>query len=376
MIERIITNNLKKALFKGKAILLIGPRQVGKTTLLNFIAKEYKKPYLWLNADESDIALKLENATSTALKALIGESKLVIIDEAQVIKNIGKTLKLITDTLKDVQVIATGSSAFELRNKMNEPLTGRKDEFHLYPITISEMNEEHGELTESRLLEHRLIYGFYPEVINNQGDEQKTLRDLSGSYLYKDLLMIDGIKKASMLDKLLQALALQLGNEVSYTELAHLLGGVDPATVEKYIDLLEKCFVVFKLSALSRNHRNEIKKGKKIYFWDNGIRNAIIKNFQPLELRTDKGALWENFLISERFKQNSYNGNWVNSFFWRTFDGSEIDYIEEKDGKMFAYEFKWNAEKKKVRFPIAFNSAYKDSEFKVIDKNNYGEFVV
>ncbi len=375
MIERTITKNLKKALFKGKAILLIGPRQVGKTTLLHFIANEYKKPYLWLNADESDIALKLENTTSTELKALIGQNKLVIVDEAQVIKNIGKTLKLITDSLKDVQVIATGSSAFELRNKMNEPLTGRKNEFNLYPITIAEMNANHGELAEGRLLEHRLIYGFYPEVINNIGEEQKTLRDLSGSYLYKDLLMIDGIKKASMLDKLLQALALQLGNEVSYTELAQLLGGVDPATVEKYIDLLEKSFVVFKLPALSRNHRNEIKKGKKIYFWDNGIRNAIIKNFQPLELRTDKGALWENFLISERLKQNSYNGNWVNSYFWRTFDGSEIDYIEEKDGKMSAYEFKWNAEKKKVKFPGAFSGSYENSEFRVIDKNNYGEFV-
>jgi predicted AAA+ superfamily ATPase len=375
MIERTITKNLKTALFKGKAILLIGPRQVGKTTLLHFIANEYKKPYLWLNADESDIALKLENTTSTELKALIGQNKLVIVDEAQVIKNIGKTLKLITDSLKDVQVIATGSSAFELRNKMNEPLTGRKNEFNLYPITIAEMNANHGELAEGRLLEHRLIYGFYPEVINNIGEEQKTLRDLSGSYLYKDLLMIDGIKKASMLDKLLQALALQLGNEVSYTELAQLLGGVDPATVEKYIDLLEKSFVVFKLPALSRNHRNEIKKGKKIYFWDNGIRNAIIKNFQPLELRTDKGALWENFLISERLKQNSYNGNWVNSYFWRTFDGSEIDYIEEKDGKMSAYEFKWNAEKKKVKLPGSFSDSYENSEFRVIDKNNYGEFV-
>jgi uncharacterized protein len=375
MIERSITKDLKKALFKGKAILLIGPRQVGKTTLLHFIAAEYKKPYLWLNADESDIAVKLENTTSTALKALIGNNKLVIIDEAQVIKNIGKTLKLITDTLKDVQVIATGSSAFELRNKMNEPLTGRKNEFHLYPMSVSEMNTEHGALAESRLLEHRLIYGLYPEVINNQGEEQKTLRDLSGSYLYKDLLMIDGIKKASLLDKLLQALALQLGNEVSYTEIAQLLGGVDPATVEKYIDLLEKSYVVFKLPALSRNHRNEIKKGKKIYFWDNGIRNAIIKNFQPLDLRTDKGALWENFLISERLKQNSYNGNWVNSYFWRTFNGSEIDYIEEKDGKMFAFEFKWNAEKKKVKVPLAFSGSYENSEFSVIEKNNYGEFV-
>ena len=186
MIERTITNNLKKALFKGKAILLIGPRQVGKTTLLHFIANEYNKPCLWLNADESDVALKLENTTSTALKALIGQNKLVIIDEAQVIKNIGKTLKLITDSLNDVQVIATGSSAFELRNKMNEPLTGRKNEFNLYPITIAEMNADHGELAEGRLLEHRLIYGFYPEVINNTGEEQKTLRDLSGSYLYKE----------------------------------------------------------------------------------------------------------------------------------------------------------------------------------------------
>ena len=373
MIARQIRQKVLDKLNRGKAIVLVGPRQVGKTTLINSILNG--KEFLFLDADDPTVRALLSSANTEQLRTLLGTHKLIFLDEAQRIPGIGITLKIITDQFKDVQLLVIGSSSFDLGNEINEPLTGRKWEYELYPISWEEYENHVGFLKSEQQLENRLLYGFYPEVINNIGEEQKTLRDLSGSYLYKDLLMIDGIKKASMLDKLLQALALQLGNEVSYTELAQLLGGVDPATVEKYIDLLEKSFVVFKLPALSRNHRNEIKKGKKIYFWDNGIRNAIIKNFQPLELRTDKGALWENLLISERLKQNSYNGNWVNSYFWRTFDGSEIDYIEEKDGKMSAYEFKWNAEKKKVKFPSAFSGSYENSEFRVIDKNNYGEFV-
>ena len=372
MILRILENKLETQLGKGKAIILTGPRQVGKTTLLQKIAQKHKA--LWLNADEPDVRLALEHATSTKLKALIGKHKLLIIDEAQLIDNIGRVLKLITDNLKTVQVIATGPSAFDLRNKTNEPLTGRKIEYNLYPFSVRELEKSGTALNERRLLETRMIYGLYPEVVNRPGEEQEVLRELVSSYLYKDILMIDGLKKASMLEKLIQALALQLGNEVSYHELGQLLGGVDHSTIEKYIDLLEKAYIIYRLPALNRNLRNELKKGKKIYFWDTGIRNAVIKNFNPLELRQDKGALWENFIISEKLKNNSYQGKWVNSFFWRTLAQQEIDYVEEYAGKIFAFEFKWNP-KQNVKITKTFLNAYPNAVAKVISPENMDEFL-
>lgn len=264
----------------------------------------------------------LTKTTSTKLKAVVGRHTLVFIDEAQRIPDIGLTLKLFTDQIKYVQVIATGSSAFELLSQVSEPLTGRKYDgsafrFKLYPLSFAEMVAHHGLLTEKRLLEHRLIYGYYPEIVTKPGEEVELLKLLATSYLYKDLLRLEQIKKPSLLDKLLKALALQVGSEVSYNELAQLTGS-DPKTVDKYIDLLEKAFVVFRLPALSRNVRTEIRKGKKVYFYDCGIRNAILNNFNSLASRTDVGALWENFVLAERMKFHDYAGRSTQSYFWRT----------------------------------------------------------
>ena len=374
MISRIIQQEIEKNLFKNKVLLLIGARQIGKTTLLKQVLLNCKEKSLWLNADESDIKRKLENATtSTQLLQLFGNAKLIVIDEAQQVEDIGLKLKLVIDTNPELQIIATGSSAFELLQKSNEPLTGRKKEYHLYPISFSEMVNHTSLLTEQRLLENRLIYGSYPEVINNPGNEKEVLKEITNSYLYKDVLRYDGIKKASVIDKLLVALALQVGSEVSYNELAKTIGNINSATVEKYIDLLEKAFVVYKLPALSRNLRNEIKKGKKIYFYDNGIRNAIINNFNPLALRNDKGALWENFLMSERMKKNSYAKHYCNTYFWRTFDQAEVDYIEEYNGALHVFEFKWKSNNKKV--PASLLNSYTVNSTTIVDSDNYDEFI-
>lgn len=375
MVQRLLFDSIKDVLYKGKIIVLIGPRQVGKTSLLKKICASLEVPFLWMNADEPDLRMLLENPTSSELKNIVGANKLIVIDEAQQIKDIGATLKLFADALPEVQVVATGSSAFELRNKLNEPLTGRKLELHLFPFSSKELELHFGKLNERRSLEHRLIYGMYPEVITTPSGEEQVLRELTNSYLYKDLLMVDGIKKASMVDKLLQALALQIGNEVSYHELGQLLGGVDPSTVERYIDLLEKTYVIFRLHGFNRNLRNEIKKGKKIYFWDNGIRNSLIKNFNPLALRNDKGALWENFIVSERIKRNVYSGYWCNYYFWRTHDGAEIDFIEERGGILNAFEMKWDSSKKTIKIPRSFAEAYPEHTFEVIDRNSYEKFV-
>ena len=375
MIPRIIQQEIEKNLFKNKVLLLIGARQIGKTTLLKQVLQNCTEKSLWLNADESDIKRKLENATtSTQLLQLFGNAKLIVIDEAQQVEDIGLKLKLVIDTNPELQIIATGSSAFELLQKSNEPLTGRKKEYHLYPISFSEMVRHTSLLTEQRLLENRLIYGSYPEVINNPGNEKEVLKEITNSYLYKDVLRYDGIKKASLIDKLLVALALQVGSEVSYNELAKTIGNINSTTVEKYIDLLEKAFVIYKLPALSRNLRNEIKKGKKIYFYDNGIRNAIINNFNPLALRNDKGALWENFLISERMKKNSYAKHYCNTYFWRTFDQAEVDYIEEYDGALHVFEFKWKTNNKKV--PASLLNSYTVNSTAIVDTENYEGFVV
>ncbi|MCK5077940.1 MAG: ATP-binding protein, partial [Calditrichia bacterium] len=328
---------------------------------------------LWMNGDESDIRQLLSQPNSTQLKAIIGSSKFVIIDEAQRVENIGITLKLIVDNFPEIQVLVSGSSSFELTEKIYEPLTGRKYEYYLYPVSYGEMVEHTSQIEESRLLNHRLVYGYYPEVITHNGEEREILSLLTTSYLYKDLLAWEQIKKPVVLEKILQALAFQVGNEVSYNEIGQLVGA-DNQTVERYIDLLEKAFIIFRLQALSRNLRNEIKKSRKIYFFDNGVRNAIIKNFNNVNMRQDIGALWENFLISERAKANHYTGKHVNKWFWRTHTQQEIDYIEEYGGKLYAYEFKWNPNKR-VKFPKSFLNAYAEHETMVVSRANYSDFI-
>lgn len=374
MINRAIETKVKARLFKGKAILIFGPRQVGKTTLVKKIAAEVGLPVSWLSGDEPDVRLALGNTTSTQFKNLIGQAKIVVIDEAQRIENIGLTLKLAVDNFPEVQIIATGSSAFELANKLNEPLTGRKYEFYLYPLSFGELVQHQGLLIEKRLLESRLVYGTYPEIINQVGNEKEVLTLLTDSYLYKDLFLYEGIKKSSLLSKILTALALQLGSEVSYNEIGQLVGA-DKNTVEKYIDLLEQAFVIFRLNAFSRNVRNELKKSRKIYFYDNGVRNAIINNFRAIGLRTDTGALWENYLIAERLKMVKYAQMYGSRFFWRTTQQQEIDYLEERDGSIEAFEFKWNPQTR-VKFPKTFTDAYPESSLKLVHPQNYEEFLI
>ncbi|MDO6433499.1 ATP-binding protein [Flavitalea sp. BT771] len=373
LVKRAIYEQIIKNLFKGKAIIITGPRQVGKTTLLQAIMKESKSKVLYLNCDEPDIRPMLENASSTSLKALIGDNALILIDEAQRVKNIGLTLKLLVDNFKEIQIIATGSSALELANEINEPLTGRKREYHLYPFSTAEMTANTSVLQETRLLEQRMIYGFYPDIVNSPAEAQANLLDLGNNYLYKDVLSLQDVRKPALLERLLVVLALQIGNEISYTEIGQTIG-TDNKTIDRYVELLEKCFVVFQLGGFSRNLRNEIKKGKKIYFYDNGIRNAIIKNFSPLSLRQDIGALWENFLVSERKKANHYANHYVNSYFWRTHQQQEIDMIEETGGKLYAWEFKWN-EKAKVKIPASFLEAYPGSITGTVNRQNYMDFL-
>lgn len=373
MIHRKLENAIKKRLYSNKAIILLGPRQVGKTTLLrNLFSNEDE--LLWMNGDELDVQELFSTVSAARLKAIFGNKKNIIIDEAQRIEDIGLRLKLITDFIPDVQLIATGSSAFELANHVNEPLTGRKWEYRMFPISFGEMVGHHGLMEEKRLLPHRLVYGYYPEVLNHVGDEKEILKQLSDSYLYKDILMWEQIKKPDKLLKLLQALAFQVGSQVSYNELGQICG-LDSKTIEKYIILLEQTFVIFRLNSFSRNLRNELKNSKKIYFYDNGIRNALIANLNQLESRSDVGALWENFLVSERIKHLNYSGKWANYWYWRTKEQKEIDFIEESGGQITAYEFKWDPSGK-VKQPKQFAEAYKDSTFKVIHRNNFDEWIM
>ena len=371
MITRDLIELIQKRINDKKVIILLGPRQVGKTTLL----KQHfsTQNTLWLNGDDSDTRNQLSNQTTTWLKQTIAKHDRVIIDEAQRIENIGLTLKIIHDNIPEVKVIATGSSSFELANKINEPLTGRKWEFNLWPISMGEMIKHHSLLEETRLLDHRLVYGWYPDVINNPGDEKEILNTLSDSYLYKDILTWENIKKPQKLELLVQALAFQIGQQVSYNELGQITG-LDNQTVEKYISLLERAFIVFRLPSLSRNLRNELKKSRKVYFYDVGIRNAVIKNWNPVSLRQDVGSLWENFLIVERLKHKTYNSIYSNDYFWRTNAQQEIDFIEDYDGVLHAYEFKWS-EKKKGRFSKSFTQAYPDHELLTVNKKNYLEFI-
>jgi uncharacterized protein len=372
MIKRELEKIISDQIGKGKALVILGPRQVGKTTMLKKMF--FQKPgTLWLDGDETQTQAAFDNISAERLKAIIGENKILIIDEAQNIEDLGKKLKLVTDLIKDVQLIVSGSSAFELANRLNEPLTGRKWEYKMYPLSYKEMTAHSGLLNESGMLDHRLVFGYYPEVVSSPGKEKKVLNELLNSYLYKDVLKWGRLNKADKIVKLLTALAFQVGNEVSYSELSKMVE-LDKITVEKYIQLLEQAFVIFRLGAFSRNLRKELSKSKKIYFYDNGIRNSLINNFSEIGLRQDTGALWENFLISERKKYIEYNEIWVNQFFWRTYDKQEIDYIEESDGSLYAYEFKWNRMSKK-RIPDIFIQEYKAKSAEIITPGNFETFI-
>jgi len=373
MIKRKLESVITDRLYKGKAIILLGPRQTGKTTLLREVLKGLNHRVLWLDADEPIVRNELTGANISGLKNLIGNNTILVIDEAQQVKNIGLTLKLITDHIKDVQLLVSGSSALELAEEITEPLTGRKFEFFLYPVSFEELVADHGWMQEKSLLEQRLIFGSYPEVVSNPDNMKETLALLAGSYLYKDIFKYKDLRRPELLESLLQALALQLGSQVSYHELSQIIGA-DAETVHRYIELLEKTFVIFRLRSFSRNLRNELKKSRKIYFYDNGIRNALINNFSPFTLRTDQGALWENYLISERMKFLHYNGLLANKYFWRTQQQQEIDYLEERDGILHAYEFKWG-KKSKARIPLTFSNAYPNFSFDLVTPENMDIFL-
>lgn len=370
MIERIIEKSITKRLFKGKVIIVTGPRQVGKTTLLKKILNNHD--FLFLDGDDPLIRTQLTNPNTKEIGVILGKAKLVFIDEAQRIENIGLTAKIIHDQFKDVQLLMSGSSAFELRNHTNEPLTGRKWEYYLYPLSYEELEKSTSFLDARRDLENRLIYGFYPDVINNPGEERNILNEITQSYLFKDILAYGNIKKPEVLEKILRALAFQVGSEVSYNEIAQLTG-VDKNTVASYIHLLTLSYIVYPLTSFSRNLRNEIKTNQKIYFYDNGIRNALTQNFNPLELRNDIGALWENFLITERLKRNHYHRVFANRYFWRTKQQQEIDYVEEKDGVISGFEFKWNP-KMKTNIPASFIKTYA-ADVELITNENFRDFI-
>jgi len=370
MYARAMQEVIRHKMGKGKAIILIGPRQVGKTTLFKTLLKG--QDYLFLDADDPVVRRLLTEVNTEQLKRIIGNKKIVFLDEAQRIPGIGLTLKIITDQFKQVQLLVSGSSSFDLSNKLNEPLTGRKWEYELFPVSWEEYEQNHGYIVSEQQIENRLLHGFYPEVLTNPGEEKEILKQLVDSYLYKDILMFSDIRKPDVLEKLVQSLAYQVGSEVSYTELAGSIG-VDKNTVSKYIDILCQGYIIFKLNSYSRNLRSEIKKNRKIYFYDNGVRNIIIGNFTGLNQRQDKGALWENFLISERKKQNFYKNTFSRMYFWRTKQQQEIDLVEERDGNLTGFEFKWKA-KKNTKVSKTFTNAY-NAESKIIDRFNFRDFV-
>lgn len=371
-ILRTLEGDVRSRLGRGKAIVVLGARQTGKTTFLTLLCQE-QGAYLHLDADDPVVRDQLTNPNTRQIAAIIGTYPIVFIDEAQRIPNIGLTIKIMTDQFPSVQVIVSGSSALDLQSEIAEPLTGRKWEYRMYPISWQELRDHLGFIGATQELPQRLIYGMYPDVVTHPSDQRELITGLSDSYLYKDLLNYSGIRKPEVLGKLLRALALQVGNEVSLNELSQLLQ-IDKNTVSTYLDLLEKTYVIFRLQPLSRNLRNEISTSRKIYFWDNGVRNALISNFNEMSMRMDQGALWENFMISERIKFLHNNHIVANVYFWRTHQQQEIDLVEERDGRFYAYEFKWGKTRKK-QAPASFMQAY-EAEFSVIAPDNFTEFLV
>ncbi len=376
MITRTIETRIRGALDRKKIVTVLGPRQVGKSTLAGLIANDATK-VLEINGDNSDIQNMFTDINETKLKLIIGSHDLILVDEAQKIKNIGNFLKLIADKHKDTKVIVTGSSAFKLAKAVNESLSGRKREMRLYPLSFAELVNHTNLIEETRMLHHRIVFGYYPEVVTSPGDEKEVIKELIESYLYKDVMEENEIAKPDKLVKLVQALAFQIGNTVSLNELSNLVG-IDAKTVDRYIDILQKSYIIFTLPSYATNERNELKFAKKVYFWDMGIRNGVISNMAPIDLRSPEevGHMWENFIISERIKRNDYAGRtFVKHYFWRTQQKKEIDLIEIEDGIMAGFEMK-KKEGKTVKVPAQFAKTYPNASFLCITPSELAEFLL
>lgn len=373
-IKRDVAELIRKKMLKGKVIILVGARRVGKTFLLKQIMNSLTEDYILLNGEDINTHLILENRTLENYRQLLGSKKVLLIDEAQKIPDIGIKLKLMIDGIDGLSIIATGSSAFDLNNMSGEPLTGRKYSYTIFPLSENEYRQLEDKVSYPDHLKQRLIFGNYPELsgITDTDDKKEYLNEIINSYLLKDVVIFEMVKNSAKIYNLLRLIAHQAGMEVSYTEIGSQLG-MNKITVEKYLDLLSKVFILFKLEGYSGNLRKEVTKSPKWYFYDNGIRNAVIMNLNPIETRNDIGQLWENYVISERIKFQSYNRIYAKNYFWRTYDKQEIDLIEERDGKLYAYEIKWK--ESKVKIPTAWAKAYPDSEFSVINQFNFDKWV-
>jgi len=372
-IHQYLLDILLKIKDRNKVLIIYGPRQVGKTTLLTKLL-EQKKNYLLVDGEDIDVQYYLSSQSIATLKSFIGDHKLLAIDEAQKIPKIGLNLKLIADHCPNVKVIVTGSSAFDLAQHLGEPLTGRKISFKMFPLSQTEIGRLENLAQTRAHLESRLIYGSYPEIILAKDDNKKKiyLRELVSSYLYKDILELEGIRKSKKIIQLLQLLAFQIGKEVSLTELGQQLG-LNKATVERYLDLLEKTFVLINVQGFSRNLRKEISKKSRYYFYDVGVRNAIVNQFNPISMRNDIGQIWENYVLMERLKKQEYQNIIANNYFWRTYSQQEIDWVEEREGNLYGYEIKWKPVK--VKAPSDWQKTYKNSYFEIINRDNYLKFI-
>ncbi len=376
-IPRAILKELEHYVRPQKVLILLGARRVGKTELIKKYLEKYdKNDYIMFNGEDQRTLDAFAERTVTNYKRIIGRQKLVVIDEAQKIPEIGLKLKLMVDEIEDIRIIATGSSMFDLRNKLGEPLVGREHTLQLYPLAQLELSSEENYLDTKGKLEERLIFGSYPELemYGTWNEKADYLESMVNAYLLRDILEFEGIKKADKIMDLLRLLAFQVGKEVNIEELANSLKGISRNTVENYMDLLSKVFIIYKVRGFSRNLRKEISKTSRWYFYDNGIRNAIIKNFNVLDHRMDKGELFENYLMSERIKYNAYTNRRINYYFWRTYDQQELDLVEEEAGQLRGYEFKWNP-KKKAKSPGAWKRAYPQAEFNVVNTDNYLDFI-
>lgn len=376
-IQRLLLPQLEERVKSGQVAVVYGPRRVGKTTLVKEYLDSYQGKYLFLNADELASREALESQDAKKLGELVNGLDLLVIDEAQRVREIGLNLKIIVDTYPQLSVIATGSASFDLANKINEPLTGRKSTLTLFPISFEELVSELGTFEAKKQLERWIVWGGYPNsvVIESIQDRERFLSELVGSYLYKDVLELDDVKRADKIVDLLRLIAFQIGKEVSLAELASNLA-LNRETVERYLDLLEKVFVIFRVSGFSRNLRKEVVKNHRYYFYDNGVRNSLIQNFNALNLRDDVGQLWENYLVSERIKANHYHNRLVNSYFWRTYDQKEIDLVEEAGGQLSGFEFKWKQGKLNSSTVKEFTSTYFNASVQSVTSEDFDAFLM